>query len=124
MWYLNKLYNALKHYCTDNDTTWTIGDADFYMKYDESFCDFYIFPKDGHSSTCWVTIFDCPKTNSETKIFLGVYAISTAKKSVCYNILGSLPPDFYVGVNKYILGEKLYHVIDKTHDKLRQRMLT
>ena len=123
MGYLNKLYNALKDYCADNNTTWTIGDADFYETYDESFCDFYIFPKDGQSVTCWATIFECIETNSETKVFLGLYAISAAKKSVCYNILGSLPSDFYVGVNKYILGEKLYRVIDKTHNKLKQRML-
>lgn len=123
MRYLNKLYNALKDYCANNNTTWTIGDADFYMKYDESFCDFYIFPKDGQSVTCWATIFECPETDSKTKVFLGLYAISTAKKPVCYNILGSLPSDFYVGVNKYILGEKLYRVIDKTHNKLKQRML-
>ena len=107
MWYLNKLYNALKHYCIDNDTTWTIGDADFYMKYDESFCDFYIFPKDGHSSTCWVTIFDCPKTNSETKIFLGVYAISTAK-SLCVIIFQALCRQIFMQASINIFQVKNY----------------
>lgn len=118
-----KIYNALKDYCTNNDAlNWTIGDADFYTTYDESFCDFYIFPKNGHT-TCWVTIFEYPETSSKTEVFLELHAISTAKKSVCYTILGSLPPDFYMGVNKHALGEKLYCVIDKTYNKLKQRML-
>ena len=89
---------------------------------DESLCDFYIFPKNGHT-TCWVTIFEYPETSSKTEVFLELHAISTAKKSVCYTILGSLPPDFYMGVNKHALGEKLYCVIDKTRNKLKQRML-
>lgn len=119
-----KIYNALKDYCTNNDTlNWTICDADFYTKYDELFCDFYISPKNGQSPTSWVTIFECPETGSKTKVSLGVYAISTAKKPVCYTILGSLPPDFYMGVNKHVLGEKLYRVIDKACDKLKRRML-
>ena len=123
MRYLNKLYNALKNYCEDNNTAWTISDADFYTKYDESFCDFYIFPKNGQNTTCWVTISECPKTSSKAEVFLGLHAIPTAKKPVGHTILGSLPPNFYMGVNKHALGEKLYCVIGKTHDKLKQRML-
>lgn len=121
---IERIYNALKDYCINNDASnWTIGDADYYTKYNESFCDFYIFPKNGQNTTCLVTIFECQETSSKTEVYLELYAIPTTKKPVGHTILGSLPPDFYMGVNKHVLGEKLYRVINKTYDKLKQRML-
>ena len=121
---IQKMYNALKNYCeNNNDTAWIVGDADFYTKYIGSFCDFYIFPKSGQVTTDWVTIFEYPKASSNDEVCLEVHGIPTAKKSNGHSILGPLPRDFYAGVNKHVLGKELYRVIDKTRGTLAKRML-